>query len=169
MDYTVVYDAANVAPDWWFPATGLAPIVSSLVVWRFRHRMPLLWHGPFATSARWRTRFCLVCLGFSIFWTSFAAFSVFVPYVQAQRALRAGSARIVQGRVENFCPMPSNGHGTERFTVQGVHFAYSDAVVSPFFKNTRSHGGPIRPGLLVRIYYLGTNECASIVKLEIKR
>ncbi len=70
---------------------------------------------------------------------------------------------------KTFIQCPSTGHDDERFTVHGVQFAYSEGVVTPFFKHTRTHGGPIRPGLLVRIHYLGTNECASIVKLEVKR
>src|SRR6266851_3879045 len=148
MDYTVVYDAAKVAPEWWFPALGLVFIAIGLLLWRFRHRMQSWWHGPFARSPKWRTGWCLFWLGFSIVWTTFATISVFGPYFQVQRALRAGSAVIVEGPVED------------------VHFAYSEYEVSPFFKHTSSHGGPIRAGLLVRIHYLGTTECGSILKLE---
>ena len=169
MDYTVVYDAAKVAPEWWFPALGLLFIAMGLLLWRFRHRMQSWWHGPFARSPKWRTGWCLFWLGFSIVWTTFATISVFGHYFQVQRAVRAGSAAIVEGPIEDFHPMPYNGHDTERFTVQGVHFAYSECEMSPFFKHTSSRGGPIRGGQLVRIHYLGTIECGSILKLEIKR
>ena len=168
MDYTVVYDAAKVAPEWWFPALGLVFIAIGLLLWRFRHRMQSWWHGPFARSPKWITGWCLFWLGFSIVWTTFATISVFGPYFQVQRALRAGSAAIVEGPVEDFHPMPYNGHDTERFTVQGVHFAYSDFIVGAGFNHASAYGGPIRPGLFVRIHYVGPAEDASILKLEIK-
>ncbi len=64
--------------------------------------------------------------------------------------------------------MPYGGHDTERFTVQGVHFAYSDFIVGAGFNHASAYGGPIRPGLFVRIHYVGPAEDASILKLEIK-
>ena len=81
-------------------------------------------------------------------------------------------ASVVEGPVENFVPMPYQGHSLESFDVAGVHFAYSDYVLTSGFNNTSSHGGPIRQGLYVRIHYvrLGRSEDAnSIVRLEIRR
>ena len=61
--------------------------------------------------------------------------------------------------------MPFEGHANERFTVQGVSFSYSDYTMTSAFKNTSSHGGPIRSGLYVRVHYRGD----SIVMLEVDR
>lgn len=55
----------------------------------------------------------------------------------------------------NFVPMPYTGHSLESFVVGGRKFSYSDYVLTPGFRHTTSHGGPIREGLYVRIAYLG--------------
>ncbi len=58
--------------------------------------------------------------------------------------------------------MPKEGHASETFSVGGVKFCYSDYSISPGFHVSRSNGGPIAPGVLVRIHYLG----GDILKLE---
>ena len=82
-------------------------------------------------------------------------------------AIRAGHVRVVEGKVENFHPMPKSGHDAERFTVQGRSFAYSDYSVTGGFNNTSSHGGPIKNELPVRITYIDGNVGRVIVKLEV--
>jgi hypothetical protein len=73
----------------------------------------------------------------------------------------------VEGIVDSFHPMPYGGHDTERFTVDGVHFSYSDYIIDAGFNRTSSHGGPIRAGLRVRIHYSGDSSRARILKLEV--
>lgn len=80
-------------------------------------------------------------------------------------ALLSGKAKVVEGPVEDFVPMPYGGHALERFSVGGVAFAYSDFVLTCGFRNTSSHGGPIHEGIGVRVHYVG----GDILKLEIKR
>ncbi len=62
---------------------------------------------------------------------------------------------VVEGNIEDYKPMPSHEHGKESFTVGGVFFQYSDYdnLSNGGFVQTASHGGPIRPGLHVRISY----------------
>jgi len=68
--------------------------------------------------------------------------------------LRTGDYSVVEGAVSQFHPMPYSGHDSERFTVEGVSFKYSDYDQSQGgFNNTSSHGGPIREGKRVRIAY----------------
>jgi hypothetical protein len=67
--------------------------------------------------------------------------------------LAQNKAYVVEGVIEQFHPMPKSGHDTERFIVDGVEFAYSDYFSTPAFNNTRSHGGPLHEGLMVRIYF----------------
>ena len=78
-----------------------------------------------------------------------------------------GGAEVAEGAVENFHPMPSSGHDTERFTVAGRQFAYSNYMVTGGFNNAASHGGPIRAGLPVRITYVPGQNGNVIVKLEL--
>lgn len=80
---------------------------------------------------------------------------------------------VTEGEVEDFKPMPFEGHALESFRVQGHQFSYSDYIWTPCFNNSSSHGGPIRSGLSVRISYYelsGTplSERNCILKLEVR-
>jgi len=78
-------------------------------------------------------------------------------------ALREGRVSVIEGRVHDFVPMPFSGHSNEQFTVNGVHFSYSDLEIHPCFNNTSSHGGPIRDGIWVRLSY----ERNCILRIEV--
>ena len=84
-----------------------------------------------------------------------------------QRAARDSTTPMVEGPVQAFRATVVEGHQAESFTVAGVRFAYSDYAPTGAFNQTRSHGGPMRAGLRVRIRYvplLGEN---AIVRLEV--
>src|SRR5256885_15442099 len=164
MDYQVVYDVTQQPWPWPGPAIGLAFVAFAILMWRIRDRLP--WRGPFRTSPAARKAWAAMCLAVSILWTAVAIPGTLGPYLKAQRALRDGRASVVEGRVQNFHPMPYSGHDTERFTVGDVHFAYTDYAIGTGFMHTSSHGGPIREGLRVRIHFIGSRE-PMIVKLEI--
>jgi hypothetical protein len=91
---------------------------------------------------------------------------------EEETARAVESSRVVEGRVENFHPMPSGGHDTERFDVGDVHFEYSHWSVSQGFNQDVTVGGPIREGLYVRIRYVDRPPLANgrsdttIVRLE---
>ncbi len=85
----------------------------------------------------------------------------------ALQAYQKGDYQTVEGPVTNFDPMPYEGHRPECFSVQGKRFCYSDYVISPGFRNTVSHGGPIRPGLRVRIAYRNAGQHTAILRLDI--
>src|ERR1700692_2310924 len=75
-----------------------------------------------------------------------------------------GGYSTVEGVVHDFKPMPYEGHQDECFWVENQKFCYSDYVVQPGFRQSASHGGPIREGLPVRIaYYEG-----EILRLDIR-
>jgi hypothetical protein len=61
--------------------------------------------------------------------------------------------------------MPITGHSMESFVVRGVRFEYSDNVSTAGFNNTTSHGGPIREGLPVRVWYRGN----EILRLDVAK
>ncbi len=83
--------------------------------------------------------------------------------------LRNGQASVVEGEIESFHPMPKEGHDSETFTVHGVSFAYSDFSVTPAFNNTSSHGGPLKGGMFVKVYYTTSREFSgeyAILRIE---
>lgn len=84
-------------------------------------------------------------------------------YVRNRRALESGAYEVVTGTVEHFVPAPEEGHKDESFDVAGHHYSYSDYVVTPSFHQSRSHGGPIREGLAVRI----ADHDGQILRLEV--
>jgi len=102
---------------------------------------------------------------FSLIWTLIAGFGVGLEQASLRSDYAAGHYKVVEGTVENFDPMPYEGHKDESFTVKGVKFSYSDFHVSPGFNNAASHGGPIKEGLHVRISYIGN----TILKLEVAK
>ena len=57
--------------------------------------------------------------------------------------LETDSVSTVQGHVENYSPLPSDGKGTENFEINGVYFAYNDADGTNGYKKTADRGGVI--------------------------
>jgi hypothetical protein len=90
--------------------------------------------------------------------------NVICQYMQCKEWLKTGNYKVVEGIVKNFHPMPWTGHDSERFSVNGVRFEYSDFDLSKGgFNNTSSHGGPIKENLPVRIAY----KSGRILRLEV--
>jgi hypothetical protein len=77
--------------------------------------------------------------------------TTYLEYRELISRLRTGEFKIVEGRVEQFDPMPWEGHKNESFVVDGHRYSYSDYDGGVGFNRTSSHGGPIRQGLNVRI------------------
>ena len=97
----------------------------------------------------------------AIFITVSAAISALMVAEQVDQynkivvAYQQGDYLIVEGYVENFHPMPKEGHDTEEFDLNGVHFEYSDFTVQQGYHNALSHGGVITgDGQHLRIGYI---------------
>ena len=151
MSYRLIFDAARSGyTNWPFAAGGLVFVCIGVLLVKGRAQAP-------------KKALRYVFLGFSILWTIIAFVGTGHDYTKIRKALANGSADIVEGRVEDFVPMPHQGHALEHFSVCGVPFAYSDYVVTAGFNHTSSHGGPIRPGLWVRITHVGN----TIGRLEV--
>lgn len=163
MEYQVVFDASQKSFPWWFPAIGISVAFIALLMLVATYQG---WFGLRAYQTRRQAKIigvviCVIAVSFSIM-------SILITYFQHERIQNfreSGQVSIVEGRVENFVPMPYEGKALESFTINGVKFEYSDFVYSYGFNNTSSHGGPIREGLQVRIHYVGN----TILKLEIKK
>lgn len=163
MAFETVFDIGQQGFAGWVAAYGMlfVPVVALLVFRPFvkrRASQPAMPGGVRPLSSR-------VILGFAACWIVAAFIATLVPYRAAVAALRDGHYSVVEGPVTDFVPMPYTGHAMERFSVQGQPFSYSDFIVTPGFRNSASHGGPIREGLYVRIAYVGN----TILRLEVAR
>lgn len=105
---------------------------------------------------------------FALIWTATSFYSTFSQYLRFRDLLLGSSCDSVEGKVENFDPMPASGHKHESFTVGGVKFAYSDYEVTNAFNNTKSHGGPITADSYVRICYVPGISNNYILRLEMQ-
>ncbi len=86
-----------------------------------------------------------------------------------QKIFENNEYQVVEGLIENFHPMPHNGHDVESFTINGVYFEYSDFKLVYSFNNTASHGGPLRRnGQQVKLSYINLNGENRILKVELK-
>ncbi len=161
MNYQVVYDIQRVwYPGWWVFALGLLPISLGLTVILFGDTKLL--DSIIERSRNQRVvmpiLFCIFGLvGLGVGTINYSNFA------NLRSAAQNGSTEIVAGKVEQFVPMPYEGHAQETFIVSGHYFSYSDYDQTKGFNQSQSHGGPIREGLQVRI----THVDGSIVKLEI--
>ncbi len=160
MDYQVVFDIGAAGfRDWWFPGTGLAFVLTTFLALRFRNTVEKTM-PRFARGAG-----IPILFGFSLIWTAAASIATCGEYFSMRSALQNGRYQFVEGPVEDFKPMPYEGHAMESFRVRTSKFEYSDYVITAGFNKTQSHGGPIREGLKVRIYFVEN----TILRLEVER
>ena len=155
-NYQTLFDISQKGYQWWHPAFGLIFVSIGLIIWKFSDKF---------SHKKYTRYFGIVYTAFSGLWTLVVGIGTYSDYSSLQQIYREGRSRLVEGKVENFHPMPYTGHDLESFTVNGVKFNYSDYVITPAFNNTSSHSGPIREGLQVRIHYWNN----AILKLEVLR
>jgi hypothetical protein len=155
MQFETAFDITTASYAWHYPAIGL-PFLVIATVWSLYD-----WYHP-KSLKRWMPRLC-AC--FCAFWSILVFCTTFPEWLAGRRALRDHTAAVVEGPVEDFVPMPFEGHADESFTVRGVRFFYSDYNMSSTFNNTSSHGGPVRAARYVRVHYVGN----AILKLELAR
>ncbi len=94
----------------------------------------------------------------------------FSLYIKTVGAYKKGEYKTVEGYVENFVPMPYEGHANETFEINGVKFSYSDYSVQPGYNNTKSHGGVISGnGQHLRIHYVYYNSTYGNLILYIEQ
>jgi hypothetical protein len=144
--YRLVYDAVQAGyTDWWFPAIGVAILVVGLVGphLRRKERRAL---GPW---------FAHLVAGFALCWVVGAFWTTYGGYRSMRNALRSGRFTVVEGRVRNFQPSDPGDHGDERWEVESggrvYRYAYVRSSLTPGFRKTSVHGGPVHEGLRVRV------------------
>lgn len=155
-EYVTVYQISKESTDWSFALAGGIPLVVGIVLILGKRRFG--WKEP-----SWFLP--IFACGFGLLWLFTAGLSEVRGDSWALNAFKNGYYQLVEGNVTDFHPMPYEGHQEECFSVQDKRFCYSDYVIAPGFRNTASHGGPIRSGLPVRIAYSG----GAILRLQIPR
>ena len=97
----------------------------------------------------------------SVIWCFVLAITVLVGkhqitmYYTVTDAYKSGQYQIVEGYVENFDPMPPEGHKEESFEINGVHFSCSDYTVMTGYHNAKSKGGVITgDGQYLKVGYI---------------
>src|SRR5439155_24976642 len=102
--YTTVFDVTQSGfRYWWLPAAGLMFIAVGA--------------GMFVFSGR--RLFATFILLFACFWTLISLASTTSDYFGLATALRHNHCELVEDRVEDFVPMPYQGHKDESFVVAG--------------------------------------------------
>ena len=76
-------------------------------------------------------------------------------------ALTQGNVRLADGRIAHFSS--TSDCKNEHFTVAGHSFQYSHYEEMGRFNRPEPCGGPLRPGMYVRVYYVGEDD---IVRIE---
>jgi hypothetical protein len=160
--YTTVFDVREQA----FEMKHLLPLMFVLV------GIGIVWYARrYEVPPKRRSRTLFGCLFTGI---GLIVSLVMIPgYLSARSEYRhrmdVGQFDVVEGVIENFHPMPREGHQMESFTVNGVYFEYSDYKLMVGFNNTASHGGPIkRNGQEVRLSYIWVKGENRILKIELK-
>ena|SRR5215204_11577 len=161
MNYQVAYDIQNVMyPGWWIFGMGILFFAVGLGIIFFGDTKVL--DSIIESSTKQRVVMPILSCVFGSL-TIGGGIINYSNFANLRSAARNGSSEIVEGKVEQFVPMPYGGHARETFIVNERYFSYSDYDLTRGFNNTQSHGGPIKEGLQVRI----THVDGSIVKLEI--
>ncbi|WP_321478181.1 hypothetical protein [uncultured Paludibaculum sp.] len=158
-EYVIAFEISRQYSSPPFGLLGLLSLLAGIII--LFGKLRLKWRRP-----AWPLP-CFLCV-FGVLWFWVVSVSVRNEESRAQAALAAfqsGRYSVVDGVVTEFHPMPYNGHDSECFSVRSERFCYSDYIASPGFHNAASHGGPIRPGLSVRVTYLGP----TILRLEIAK
>jgi hypothetical protein len=154
--YETVFEISQKGLTWWFALVGLTPAIPGALVWWWRRSHKVTWRAIWIGYA-----FPI----FAVIWLCGCTIPMTVSYHRLLSAYHAGQYSTVEGLVEDFHPMPPQGHSAECFRVQTATFCYGDDIISPGFNHDTAHGGPIRANLPVRIAFIG----GDILRLEVGR
>lgn len=104
---------------------------------------------------------------FMLFINAIEIFSSLDMHQKIAKQYEVGNYEIVEGYVENFVPMPYEGHGEESFKINSIEFSYSDYITNYGYNNAKSHGGVIEgDGQHLKIGYVVYNKMNIIVYIE---
>ncbi len=98
------------------------------------------WDG-FVTSFFKIAGFVVAPIGIGMFLLLTIGMSI--EHKEYKEKLANNDVFVVEGYVENFHPMPWEGHDTEYFEINGIHFEYSDYFITNGYHKSASRGGVI--------------------------
>lgn len=164
MDYKTVFEVTDKGFDY-DTLTPLLFIAIGLGVSLFN----LKYNKSKSFKRNYAIVFGFIFSGFALIMSFFTIPSYITDRNKTNEMYQNGNFLTVEGKIENFDPMPHSGHAVESFNVNGVHFEYSDFMSVHGFNNTASHGGPLkRNGQQVRLSYISVNGDNRILKIELK-
>jgi len=170
VDYRLVYDASTAGPSaigaTFFAIGAIMTTVTAVLV--FRRDPPFKTTAGSRVSARDRKRpwgFFLVACLFTLVSTGL----MYGDQSSLAKTARRGGCTTISGPVADFVAMSGGRGSRESFNVSGIHFSYSDFATTGAFNNSARFGGPIRPGLAVRICYAPSERTNDnlILRLEV--
>lgn len=151
--YETLYDIRATSPvNWFILVWGLAFIVAG--VW-----FVLNYRGN--DTDRRPLWFRIAWLAFAVLWTMLGVGLPLSSHLRNSAALTEGNVHIAEGRIANFSS--TSDCKNERFTAAGHSFQYSYYEEMGRFDHPEPCGGPLRPGMYVRISYVNDDD---IVKIE---
>jgi hypothetical protein len=165
MNFTTVFDIVNQHPDYSLSLKPVAFFCAGVItiIFTLQRRKQNKVHKKFFFMG---IGFVL----FSLFWFVTIAGTRYYSIRSSQKAFLNKEYLIVEGQVENYRPMPEQGHASEEFDVKNVHFKFSDYELGSLgYNNSASHGGVIKEGLYVRIAYMPIDFINPILRLEISK
>jgi len=96
-EYKTVFEISNKGFTWWFACVGLLPAVVGLLIWWWRRDHTVSRRAVFVS-------YFFPC--FAFLWLVGATIPMWLDYSRLQEAYRSGKYSVVEGRVEDFHPMP---------------------------------------------------------------
>jgi hypothetical protein len=163
MQFETVFDLAQTGYKVWWLIPTFGPVMVGIGAFTlfFPRASAVILHVP--SRQRQRLGRAFVGAGTIFMVGGFAV--TYANYLAARKALISGDYAVVEGTVTGFAPAqnPREGNPTERFTVAGQTFEYSDYFPTGGFNDTRAY--LIRNGIYVRVTHKGN----TILRLEIAR
>jgi hypothetical protein len=160
MDFSTAYDVAWEKENYSFLIIALAFCFIGLSLIYFTYKKRSLQNIIFNIG--------LGFISFSLIGIFVVIFFQLGPLYKAKKLVANREYKIVEGTVDNYQPMPYEGHANEKFDVAGIHFEFSDYDINVGYHNSASHGGVIKAGRYVRITYSTVSAKLTILKLEIQ-
>lgn len=169
MTYQVVFDVRTAGPSGVaiaFFVIGIVVLIVAITLVRRPELMAYGSTGKLATKSPpkrpWRF------LAFASLFAFFTLAGLDGGRAELKRIAERDGCTTIEGPVADYI-LQRGGKPQESFSVGGVHFEYKEFVSNGAFNDTAQWGGPIKPGLQVRVCYLASEKFREnlILKLEV--